>query len=95
MKVRVEYLGYIKNMLNKREEYYELEDNIHLSDLLDELATNHGSPFKKEVYEPGLKEIKTGFSITINGIFVDQLGGLDTELTDGDNILLMSLMSGG
>ena len=82
-------------MLNKREEHFELADNAALSDLLNKLAGIHGAAFRKEVYEPGLNDIKTGFSVTINGIFIGQLGGLDAKLADGDNVILMSLMSGG
>jgi len=95
LKVRVQYLGYIKNMLNKREEHFELDDDAHLSDLLNKLAGVNGAAFKKEVYEPGLNDIKTGFSVTINGVFIGQLGGLDAKLAEGDNVMLMSLMSGG
>jgi molybdopterin converting factor small subunit len=95
LKVRVQYLGYIKNMLNKREEHFELDDDAHLSDLLNKLAGVNGAAFKKEVYEPGLNDIKIGFSVTINGVFIGQLGGLDAKLAEGDNVMLMSLMSGG
>ena len=82
-------------MLNKREEHFELEDNAHLSDLLNKLARINGTAFKKEVYEPEITDIKTGFSVTINGVFIGQLGGLDAKLAEGDNVMLMSLMSGG
>jgi len=95
MKVKVQYLGYIKNMLNKREEHFELDDGAHLSDLMNKLARVHGAAFQKEVYEPGLNDLKTGFSVTINGIFIGQLGGMDAKLAEGDNVMLMSLMSGG
>ncbi len=66
-----------------------------LSDLLNKLAGVHGKAFRKEVYEPGLKNVKTGFSVTVNGVLIGQLGGMDTKLGDGDNVILMSLMSGG
>ena len=82
-------------MLNKREEHFELDDDAQLSDLLNKLAGVNGAAFKKEVYEPGLNDIKTGFSVTINGVFIGQLGGLDAKLAEGDNVMLMSLMSGG
>ena len=95
MNVKVKYLGYIKNMLNKKEENFELIENAQLSDLLNKLAGIHGSAFKKEVYEPGLKDLKLGFSATINGIFIGQIGGLNAQLAEGDTIFLMSLMSGG
>lgn len=82
-------------MLNKREDNFELEEEAHLSNLLNKLARIHGAAFRKEVYEPGMKDVKTGFSVTINGVFIGQLGGLNAKLADGDNVLLMSLMSGG
>jgi len=95
LRVRVQYFGYIKNMLNKREDQIELEENASLSDLLNKLAGVHGAAFRKEVYEPGLKDVKMGFSVTVNGVLMGQLGGVDTKLADGDNVILMSLMSGG
>jgi MoaD family protein len=95
MKVRVQYLGFIKNLLNKSEEYFELEDGASLSDLLNKLAEIYGASFRKEVYEPGVKKIKTGFSVTINGQFIGRVGGLDAKLSEGDHIILMSLMTGG
>jgi len=95
LNVRVQYFGYIKNMLNKREEQIELEENASLSDLLNKLAGVHGAAFRKEVYEPGLKDVKMGFSVTVNGALMGQLGGVDAKLADGDNVILMSLMSGG
>ena len=95
MKVKVQYLGFIKNMLNKKEEYLEIEEGASLSDLLNKLAGTYGASFRKEVYEPGVNKIKTGFSVTINGIFIGQLGGLDAKLSDGDQVLLMSLVTGG
>ncbi len=82
-------------MLNKREEHFELDEDASLSDLLNKLAGIHGAAFRKEVYEPGLKDVKMGFSVTVNGVLMGQLGGLDAKLSEGDNIILMSLMSGG
>jgi molybdopterin converting factor small subunit len=82
-------------MLKKREENFELNDDAHLSDLMNKLAGIHGASFQKEVYEPGLSDLKIGFSVTINGVFIGQLGGLNAKLAEGDNVMLMSLMSGG
>jgi MoaD family protein len=95
LKVRVQYFGYIQNMVNKREEQFELEEDASLSDLLNTMVGTHGKAFAKEVYEPGLKDVKTGFCVTVNGVLMGQLGGVDTKLADGDNVILMSLMSGG
>ncbi|UCE16872.1 MAG: MoaD/ThiS family protein [Candidatus Bathyarchaeota archaeon] len=95
MKVRVRYLGFIENMLKKREEEFELREGSLLSDLLDKIAGIYGEPFQKEVYEPGLKDVKTGFVVIVNGVLVGQLHGVDTRLNEGDSVILMTLMSGG
>ena len=81
-------------MLNKKEDRFELEEGTQLSELLNKLAGIHGAAFRKEVYEPGLKDVKMGFSVTVNGVLMGQLG-VDTQLTEGDNVILMSLMTGG
>jgi molybdopterin converting factor small subunit len=39
--------------------------------------------------------MKMGFVVTVNGTLMGQLHGVDTELNEGDNVILMSLMSGG
>lgn len=82
-------------MLNKKEDNVILDNGASLFDLLNKLAGINGSAFRKEIYEPGIKEVKMGFSVTVNGVFIGQLGGLDTKLCEGDNVILMSLMSGG
>ncbi|MFQ6086715.1 MAG: MoaD/ThiS family protein [Candidatus Bathyarchaeia archaeon] len=95
MKVKVQYLGFIKNLINKSEDEFELEDGASLSQLLNKIAGIYGKPFQKEVYEPGLKDVKMGFVVTVNGVLIGQLKEVDTQLNNGDNVILMSLMTGG
>jgi len=95
LKVKVQYLGYIKNMLRKGEDEFELREGAFLSDLLNKLAGIHGEAFRKEVFELGLEDVKTGFVVTVNGVLMGQLRGVDTRLNDGDSVILMTLMSGG
>ena len=95
MKIKLEYLGFIKNLLKKRTEEIEMSDNSSLRELLRELTKLHGSSFKKEVFDPKEKEVKQGFVVTLNGVLIGQLQGLETKLRDEDHVILMSLMSGG
>jgi len=95
VKVKVEYLGFIRNMLSKRTEELELHEDTSLGELLGMLSKRYGSDFKKQVYEPGQKDVKYGFVVTVNGVLMDQLHGVETLLRNGDNVILMSLMSGG
>jgi len=95
VKVKVQYLGFIKNLIKRSEDEFELEEGASLSELLNKIAGIYGKPFKKEVYEPGLKDMKMGFVVTVNGMLMGQLNGVNTQLNNGDNVILMSLMSGG
>ncbi len=95
MEVNVQYLGFIKNLIKRSKDEFELETGASLGDLLNKIAEVYGEPFKKEFYEPGLKDVKMGFVVTVNGTLMGQLNGVDTQLNNGDNVILMSLMSGG
>lgn len=95
MRVTIEYLGFIRNMLSKRTEELELREGTRLKELLSKLSERYGADFKKQVYEPGQKDVKYGFVVTVNGVLMDQLNGVETQLKSGDHIILMSLMSGG
>jgi molybdopterin converting factor small subunit len=95
LKVKVRYLGYIGNMLRKRDDEFEFSEGTSLSELLNKLAGIYGEAFRREVFEPGLKDVKTGFVVTVNGVLMGQLRGVDTKLNEGDNVILMTLVSGG
>lgn len=96
LRVKVEYLGHIKNMLeSRREEEIDIEDNSSMSDLLIVLSEKHGESFKKAVYEAGGKDIKSNFIATVNGYLLNQLNGVKTKLKNGDHVILMPIVSGG
>ena len=66
-----------------------------MTELMNKIAGTYGQPFQKDIYEPGLKDLKANFVVTINGYLMGQLNGLDTQLHNNDNIIVMSLMTGG
>jgi molybdopterin converting factor small subunit len=95
MRVKVHYVGLVRSATNTGQDEIELEDGASMSKLLDKLAGKYGTPFEKDIYEPGMQELKLNFVATVNGLFMDQLNGVGTQLKNGDNITLMSLMTGG
>ena len=95
LKITVEYLGFIRNMLSKRNEELQLHEGARLKELLSELSERYGAEFKKQVYESGQGDVKYGFAVTVNGVLMDQIHGIETKLKNGDHVILMSLMSGG
>ena len=67
-----------------------------LSEVLDKIAAKirKSHSLRKSMTQP-TKEMKSTFVAMVNGVLMDQLKGINTPLKDGDNIILMSLMTGG
>ena len=95
MQVKVHYISLVKTYTNKSQDEFTFPKNIMLSELLDKIAQTYGKQFTQEVYDPNKKEMKPTFVAMINGVLMDQLKGTNTPLKNGDNIILMSLMTGG
>jgi molybdopterin synthase sulfur carrier subunit len=96
LKVTVDYLGSIKQTLGlKQAEQVELEDDASVGDLLSLLAEKHGDPFKKAVYEPKGLDLKPYHTLSVNGLLLNQLRGIETKLEDGDRVILMPVVTGG
>lgn len=95
MQVKVHYISLVKSYTNKSQEEITLPNTATLANLLDKIATMYGKPFNAEVYDPLKKEVKPTFVVMLNGIHMDQLGGINTTLKDGDSVILMTLMTGG
>lgn len=95
MEVKVHYISLVKSYTNTSQDEFTLPDKTVLSVLLDKIAEDYGKQFTQEVYDPVKKEMKTSFVVMVNGVVMDQLQGLNTPLKDRDNVILMSLMTGG
>ena len=95
MKIKIHYLGLVKTYTNKSQDEIELKDGASLSELLNKLAAEFGKQFTQDIYEPSAKDVKTMFTVMVNGIVMGQLNGVDTMLKDGDKVILMPLMTGG
>jgi molybdopterin converting factor small subunit len=95
MKVNVHYISLVKSYTNKSREEIILNEGASMEQLLNQIANIYGNQFKEEVYDPEKKEMKSTFVAMINGVLSDQLKGTSTRLKNGDNIILMALMTGG
>jgi len=96
LKVTVDYLGHIKSLIGVTQaEIIELQPEASVRNLLDTLAKKHGETFRKVIYEPGNIDLKSNFILSVNGLLLNQLKGLETKLKEDDKIVLMPIVSGG
>jgi molybdopterin converting factor small subunit len=95
LQIKVHYISLVKSYTGKSQEDIALPDDTTVAKLLDFVAEQYGEQFKAEVYDPQKKEMKQTFVAMVNGVLMDQLKGVDTPLKSGDDVILMSLMTGG
>jgi molybdopterin converting factor small subunit len=95
MIVKVHYLGLVKSYTKTSQDEFNLKEAAPLSNLLYDVTEKYGQPFTQEVYDPARKEMKPTFVTMVNGVLMDQLQGVNTPLKNGDNVIIMSLMTGG
>jgi sulfur-carrier protein len=95
MKIKIHYLGLVKTYTGKSQDEIELKEGTPLSELLNKLAAEFGKQFSQDIYEPNTMDVKPTFNVTVNGVFIGQLNGVDTKLKEGDTVILMPLVTGG
>ena len=96
MKVKVDYLGSIKQSLGlKQAEIVDIKNGSSVGDLLDLLSEKHGNPFKASVYDPKDTDLKPYYILSVNGLLTNQLNDMETKLKDGDQLIFMPVVSGG
>jgi len=95
VKVKVHYLSLVKTYTKTSQDTFDIQEATPLSELLRGVAEKYGKPFIQEVYDPQQKEMKPTFVTMVNGVLMDQLQGVNTPLKEGDNVIIMALMTGG
>ena len=95
MRVKVQYLGPVRVMLNKREEKVEVSLKTTIYELLRRLSNAYGKAFEREVFEDDGKNLRDGLIITVNGTAIGQLDGMRTRMKLGDVVALLPLFAGG
>lgn len=95
MKVKVEFLGHVRNLIGNDKEEIEIREGASITDLLMMLSEKYGESFRKAVYEKSSADVKSNYIITVNGYLLNQLQGIETKLKHGDHIILLPIVSGG
>jgi len=95
MRVKVRYLGLVWKKIGRKEEELEIGDDSSLSALLGELERIHGENLEKLFDAEKEDTTDPTYILTVNGVLANQLDGLRTRLQDGDEVALMTLISGG
>ena len=94
MEIRVRSVLTVAKILSGREIFVTLREPSTLHDLLRELTDIYGREFYDAVCsETGYDPKKA--AVLLNGSSVLAIGGVNIALKDGDDVLIMPVISGG
>jgi len=91
MHIKVKYLGLIRSKTGKKGEEVELKEGAFLLELLNKLTKTYGEPLKDLFDVKAENILDPTFIVTVNGVS----HALDTRLSEGDTVALMTLIGGG
>lgn len=95
MRVRIRYFGLLRSRFQQNPEEADLSEEAKLRDLLSYLGDRHGEEFVINIFNPAEKRIREDILMNLNDVPVRLLKGLDTELSEGDQIDILALFLGG
>ncbi len=92
--VRVRSMFDIKEIIGSREIYLVLDEGSSIRNLLDKLFERYGPELKEKIID-STENLHLQFTILLNGRNINYLNGLETKLTNGSVISLLSPAGGG
>jgi len=91
--VYVRLMGTFKEAAGQSE--IQLAECENIGKAIISLVKLLGNNFEKVIYDPVLKSPLPNALILLNGVEVNNLQGLETQVKEGDNMVLLSVTHGG
>ena len=93
--VSVRTVGLLRALLGGGRLDFELAEGARVSDVLVALALRGGPQVASYVDAPVHSDARPPLRVQINGRDIEVLAGRETELRDGDDVLVLTPMAGG
>lgn len=94
MRAKIKLVGLLKKACGKDEIIIELSNGAKLRDAIFKLIEEEKG-LKSLLLDPELNDPRPNTIILIGGKEISVLGGLDAQIRDGDEIILMPVIHGG
>jgi MoaD family protein len=94
VRINVKFSAMIKEATNTDEETIEI-DGEKVGELLAALVQRYGVQFRKRIIDEATGKPRRFINIFVNGRDIRNLQGLDTRLTEGDEVRLIPTVAGG
>ncbi len=97
MQVKVRFFTSLREIVGTREITQSIPEGekVTVDAVLRAIVEKYGKPFQDYVYISGTAEPKGFLQFLVNGNSTSILGGLQTELKDGDVLAILPPVGGG
>ena len=95
MKVTIHTILTLKRIIGARKLDVDLADEASVEDLLSLMKKRWGEELSSHLFNPQSGCLIPHVRIMVNGRQIEFLNGIDTPLTDGDEVLILPLVAGG
>ncbi len=95
MTVRVDIVGYARDIFDRPSYLLEARPGMTVRDLFKVLSEHSGTNFDREIYDLKSGRMNEHIAAFVNSREIRSLEGLDTKLKDGDVITILPPMAGG
>ena len=93
--VEVKFLGVFRQFSGRNRVPVKLEKPATVRKTITKLIEAFSSEFKRTLVDPELEDPRPNALILVNGKEIGILQGLETEVEDGDEIVLVPVSHGG
>ena len=93
--VEVKFLGVFRQFSGRNRVLVKLEKPATVKKAIEKLTEDLSSAFKRALVDPELEDPRPNALILVNGKEISVLRGLETDVEDGDEIVLVPVSHGG
>ncbi len=93
--VEVRFLGIFQRLSGKKRFQVNLEEPATVREVIMKLTETFSSEFKRVLVDSGLKDPRPNSLILVGGKEISALQGLDTEVKDAEEVVLVPMVHGG
>ena len=95
IRVEVKFLGIFRQVSGRNQVLVELEKPLTVGKTIEKIMEVFPSEFKRTLVDLEIEDPRPNALILVNGKEISVLQGLETEVEDGDEIVLVPVSHGG
>jgi len=94
LKITVHFLGNIRETTGTREQAFDISEPT-VEALVDRMTGEYGDDFKRTLINTSTGKVSSSLVIALNGVDIEALKGVKTNLKDGDTVAIIPPVAGG